>query len=162
MAQIDIKNCTIKFVDGTTPTANELIVKVGEGNLTWTEKRNILFIKDRGHLDLVREGAQVPVDVSLSFVWQFLTTMSGDTVPTPEEVLKQTGLASSWVTTDSDTCRPYAIDIVLLDVLNCGGTEDEKITLADFRYESLDHDLKAGTVSVTGKCNITSATAVRF
>lgn len=162
MAQIDIKNCTIKFVDGTAVTPNELIIKVGEGNLTWSEKRNVQFVKDRGKLDLVREGDKIPVDVSFNIVWQYLSSQTGDTVPTPEEVLKQSGLASAWVTTDADTCKPYAIDIVVIDDVTCGATQDEKITLVDFRYESVDHDLRAGTLAVTGKCNISSATAVRF
>ena len=159
MAQIDIKNCTIKFKDGGS---EELTIKVGEGNLTWSEKRNIEFVKDRGELDLVREGDKVPLDVSLNLVWEFLSTMSSDTIPTPEEVLKQTGEASAWVTTDSDTCRPYAIDIEIEHDAPCAGTDDERITLSDFRWESVDHDLKAGTLSVTGKCNVSVATVVRF
>lgn len=159
MAQIDIKNCTITFKDGGS---EELSAKVGEGNLTWTEKRNIEFVKDRGLLDGVREGDQVPVDVSLSLVWEHLSSMSSDTVPTLEEVLKQTGEASAWVTTDADACKPYAIDIEIEDVITCVGTENERITLSDFRYETIDHDLRAGVLNVTGKCNITKATVARY
>jgi hypothetical protein len=48
-AQIDLKNVTIKIVDGATP-ANELEIKIGEGNLTYSEKVNRQYIKDRGPL----------------------------------------------------------------------------------------------------------------
>ena len=39
--KIDLKDCTIYFKDGTTPTPNELELKIGSGNLTFTE-HNIL------------------------------------------------------------------------------------------------------------------------
>lgn len=159
MAQVDLKNCTITFKDGG---AEELAIKIGEGNITWTEKRNIEFIKDRGLLDSVREGNKVPLDVSFNIVWEYLSTMSTDTEPKPEECLKKTGEASAWVTTDSDACKPYAIDIEIEDVVGCSGTDDERITLSDFRYETIDHDLKAGVLNVTGKCNISLATVARF
>lgn len=158
MAQVNIKNCTIKFKDGTS---NTLTLKVGEGTLTWSEKRNIQFLKDRGLLDTVREGDKVPVEVNIDLQWVYLSSQSSDTVPTPEEVLKQTGEASAWVTSDADTCKPYAIDIEIFDDVTCGGTEDETITLSDFRYESIAHDLRAGTLKVSGKCNISEATVAR-
>lgn len=162
-AQIDLKYATLKLVDGTTPTANELEITIGEGNLTYTEAKNIEYTLDRGTLDEVREGDQVPVDVSIDFVWEYLRGSSASgAVPTVEEALKNIGNAADWVSTDSDACRPYAVDIVVTYApvpTTCG--DKEVITLPDFRYESLDHDLRAGTVSVSGKCNVTQATVVR-
>lgn len=159
-AQIDLKYAYIKIKDGAS---NELTIKIGEGNLTFNEARNIEYTLDRGVLDDVREGDQIPMDVSLDFTWEYLTsnTSSGGT-PTVEEALKRTGPAATWTSTDTDACRPYAVDIEVLyqpQPANCG--DQETITLPDFRYESLDHDLRAGTVSVSGKCNATQATAVR-
>jgi hypothetical protein len=161
-AQIDLKYAYIKIKDGSTP-ANEITVKIGEGNLTYSEKRNIEYTLDRGILDEVREGDQVPVDVKLDFVWEYITggTGSGST-PTVEDALKMTGGASDWVSTDTDECRPAACDIevtYLPQPARCG--DQEVITLADFRYEELSHDLRNGTVSVSGRCNITAATVVR-
>ena len=160
-AQIDLKNCTIMLKDGGSES---LEVKVGEGNLSYSESRNIQYTLDRGKLDEVREGDEVPVDVTLAFTWEYLraSLASSGATPSVEEALKNIGNAADWVSSDSDGCRPYAVDIEIINAPTpsfCG--DKETITLADFRYEKLDHDMKAGTVSVTGKCNVTQAAVVR-
>lgn len=164
--QIDLKDATLKMVDGTTPTANEIEIKIGEGNLTYSENRNIEYTLDRGLLDEVREGDEVPMDVSFDLVWEFIKgdTSSGGAPPTVEDVLKNIGNAASWISSDSDVCRPFAIDVVIEHVPSCGvggNVDQEIITLTDFRYETLDHDLRAGTISVSGRCNAVSASIVR-
>lgn len=162
---IDLKDVTIKLQDGATPTANYIEVKIGEGNLTYSESRNVEYILDRGRLDEVRLGDEIPVDVTLDFVWEFITgnTSTTTNLPTVEDALKQQGNAATWVSTDADACRPFALDIILENVPNCSapGQEQEVTTLSDFRYDSLDHDLRAGTVAITGRCNVTEATHVR-
>lgn len=140
-----------------------LRIKIGEGNLTFSEKRAIQYIKDRGVLDEVRLGDQEPMDVKLDMQWQNLTGSDPDTAPPePEDVLKRRGAAADWVSSDPDTCRPFAIDIVLVYVPTCPSIKGEKIVLADYRYEMIDHDSKAGTIGTTGKCNILSALVARF
>jgi hypothetical protein len=161
--QIDLKDSTFKIKDGTSPTPNEVSIKIGEGTLTFTERKNMDYTLDRGTLDEVREGDEVPMDVKFDFVWEYIkaNTSSGGT-PTIEDALKQIGNAATWVSSDADTCRPYAVD---LEVLNeptpaaCG--DKETITLPDFRYEQIDHDPRTGQISVTGKCNAKIATVVR-
>jgi len=166
-AQIDLKNTTIKLQDGTTPTPNEISIKIGEGNLTYDENREIVYTPNRGLLDEVREGDETPMDVTFDFVWEFLTGNqdSAGVPPTVEDVLKNQNNAATWVSSDSDACRPFAIDIVIEDVPSCGASaprqEQEIITLADFRYETLSHDLREATVAVSGRCNVTRATIVR-
>ena len=61
-AQIDLKHCTIRISDGAGAYID---VKIGEGNLSYTERRTIEYTLNRGLLDEVREGDQVPMDVSL-------------------------------------------------------------------------------------------------
>jgi len=159
MAQIDLKNCTISFIDGSTP-ANSIDVKIGEGTLRWSEKRNIQYTLDRGTLDEVREGDEVPVDVNLDFTWEYIT---GDgTIPSIEDALKNIGAASDWVSSDADACRPYALDIQIVNEPTPAACGDKETTLlADFRYEDISHDAKAGTCSLAGKCNVTKATSTR-
>jgi len=143
-------------------TLKEIEVKIGEGNLTYSENRNIEYILDRGNLDDVREGDQVPLDVSFDFQWEYIVGSSGSAIPTVEEALKGTGEAAAWVSTDSDACRPFAVDLEITYApvpSTCG--DQEVITFSDFRYETLDHDLREGTISCAGKCNVTTATAVR-
>lgn len=164
--QIDLKDATLKLRDGSTPTANEIEIKIGEGNLTYSENRNIEYTLDRGNLDEVREGDQVPMDVSFDLVWEFIKgdASSGGAPPSVEDALKNLGNAASWVSTDADTCRPFALDIIIEYVPSCGAgaqADQEIITLPDFRYETLDHDLRAGTISCSGRCNATQASVVR-
>jgi hypothetical protein len=145
-----------------TAAAEEIEVKIGEGNLTYTENRNIDYILDRGNLDDVREGDQAPMDVSFDFQWEYIVGVSASSTPSIEEALKGTGEAADWVSVDSDACRPYAVDIEITYApvpSTCG--DQEVITLADYRYETLEHDLREGTISSTGRCNVTKATAVR-
>jgi len=163
-AQLDIKYALFKISDGG---ANSITVKVGEGNLTWSENRNVEYTLDRGLIDEVRLGDEVPMDVSFDFTWEFITGNddSAGAPPTVEDALKNVGQAAGWVSSDPDACRPYAVDLVIEYVPNCAdgspNADQETITLPDFRYESIDHDLRAGTISVTGKSNAFSATVVR-
>jgi hypothetical protein len=159
--QIDLKDATITIQDDGG--ANSIEVKIGEGNLTYTERRNIDYTLDRGRLDEVREGDEVPMDVRLDFIWDFITGSTGSGIPTVEDALKRVGEAAAWVSTDADLCRPYAVDIVITHAPSCAASSSpqEVITLGDFRYDQLDHDLRAGSVAVTGRCNVTEATVVR-
>jgi hypothetical protein len=136
-----------------------LEVKVGEGNLTYDEKRTMEYTLDRGDLDTVREGDQVPMDVKFDIIWEFLSApgVDPDDTPTIEDALKHRGPASNWVSSSSDACEPYALDIEIEYEPPCGNVEEEIIVLPDFRQESLAHDLRAATVAATGKCNATQA-----
>lgn len=160
MAQISLKKSLMKLKDGTSPTPNSITIKFGQGNLTYSEKRTMEYLLDRGTVDEVREGDDVPVDVKFEGKWDFVTSESGDP-PTIEDCLKNVGEASDWVSSDSDACRPYALDIEVTYTPACTGVYNEVITLSDFRWENIDHDLKAGTISVSGKCNITKASSTR-
>lgn len=163
MPVIDLKKTTIKIKGGGV--GEEVEVKIGEGNLTYNERRNIEYVKDKGLLDTVREGDEEPIEVRMDFTWEYLTSDAGATTPTIEEALKREGEAADWDSTDADPCNPYAVDIEILFAPDCFGegitNEDELITLTDFRWESLEHDMRAGSVAVSGQCNVTRATIAR-
>lgn len=138
-----------------------ITVKIGAGTLTYSEKRNMEYTLDRGTLDEVREGDEVPMDVKFDFVWEYIKGGLGmSDPPSVEDALKQIGNASAWESSDADTCRPYAVNLVIEYFPLCDG-DSEIITLKDYRYEELAHDLKAGTISSTGKCNHKTADVVR-
>lgn len=160
MASITLRNAVLKIKDGTTPTANSLTVKIGDGNLTWSEKRNVEYKLNRGIVDEVRLGDDVPMDVRFDFVWDFLKSDTGEPI-TIEEAIKNIGAASGWASSDSDACRPYAVDLEFTHTPVCAGVKTEVIVLPDFRWEELAHDPKAGSVAVTGKCNATEALKTR-
>lgn len=159
---------TIVTADGI-PADNAVItfggrtleIKVGEGNLTYNEQREFEYTLDRGNLDTVRELDQQPLEVSLDFIWEFLAATGTAVVPTIEDVFKKRGPAASWTSSSSDPCEPFAVDVEIEYVPPCGGEQREIITLPDFRWESLDHNIQDASVAVSGRCNAIQATVAR-
>jgi hypothetical protein len=138
----------------------QIDIKIGEGNLTWSEKKEYVYLLDRGDLDTVKEGNEVPVELSMEFVYEHVTTGTSEDI-TPSDAIKAAGLAADWVSSATDLCEPYCVDIVVVHDVPCGTTQDETLTFADFRFESLDYDLSAATIAVSGKCNVSTVNAVR-
>lgn len=135
-------------------------VKVGEGNLTWTEAKEYEYLRERGDLDTVKEGDEQPVEMSMEFIYEYVKTSSGQTI-TPVDALKQAGEASEWVSSSSDLCEPYAVDVLAKHCVPCGTDEDEDVLFTDFRYEGLDFDVGEATIAVSGRCNVSSPTVTR-
>jgi len=135
-------------------------VKIGEGNLTYTENKEYEYLTDKGNLDTVREGNEVPMDVVMDFVYEFVRTGTSEVV-TPVDALKNIGGAAEWVSSSSDPCEPYSVDIIILHVPPCGTAQDETTTFPEFRHDTLEFDLSAATISSTGRCNATEPEIVR-
>lgn len=144
-----------------TALPHEIEVKVGEGNLQWTEKVNMIYTKDRGRLSTVKEGDEEPLEVTFDFIWEFIKADTAK-VPTIEDVLKRRGEAAAWVSAAADACEPYAVDMYIYYNTPCSTDDDEIIILEDFRHEELKHDLRAGQISCSGKCNRTEALVTRL
>ena len=138
----------------------QIDIKIGEGNLTYTEAKEYEYLLDRGVLDTVKEGDEQPLEVSLEFVYEHVTTGTAEAI-TPVDALKQKGGAEEWVSSSSDLCEPYAVNMEIEHNVSCGGTEDEITVLADFRYESLEFNFQDATISVSGRCNVSEATITR-
>lgn len=155
MAIIDIKNCVFRIEDGST---NRISIKMGEGTLSWTETINREYLMDRGIIDTVRDGDQVPLEVSFTARYEYLK--SSTATPSIEEALRQRGAASAWVNAATDVCTPYCVDLVFVHTPLCTDVI-ERVTLPDFRVEKLDHDVKAGTISFNGKCNVVAPIIAR-
>lgn len=160
MASIDFKNAVLKIKDGTSPTPNEIEVALGDGNLTYSEKRNIIYDKDRGKLGTTRLGDEEPVEVSMTARWEAITAVTGDP-PTVEDVLKKRGEAAGWVTTSTDDCEPYCVDLELTYTPLCEDEPYEVITLPFFRQTSINHDPKTAMLDISGSCNVTEAEVER-
>ena len=160
MAQIDLRNATIRISDGGT---NHIDVKIGEGTCDYNEKRQIEAVKNRGALDIVRENEDEPLEVSMNFVWEHITGYGGEI--TVEDALKRINGAAAWTSVVSGSEDPYAPYCVNIEIINnppCTATgNNETITLEEFHYQELAHSLKDATVALRGMCNRTQASAVR-
>lgn len=154
----DLKNCTIKFKAGGS---DELEINIGEGDISWSEKRDVKFELNRGLLDNVRLGDQIPMDVNIDISYVNVKASSADSDPTPVEFLKKIGLAVDFDSSDSDACQPYAVDIEVTDVEACDSVDDEIQVFPNFRFEKLSFDMKAATIKCSGKCNATGPTVSR-
>jgi len=140
-----------------------LEIKVGDGNLSYSETKNREYKLNRGKIDKVRNGDEAPVEVTTTFAWTYIKAYTSDTIPSVEDVLKNRGPAASWISTGQG-CDPFSVNLVIKNAPTaCVGETHpvETITFPEFRYEKLDHDAKAGTVNMSGKCNATEPTVVR-
>lgn len=164
-----VTNITFSPAWGTpTPADNDTItflpqevdVKIGDGNLTYTEAREYEYELDRGRLDTVREGDDQPMEITIDFVYEFVTTGTGEDI-TPVDALKRIGGASEFVSAAEDLCEPYAVDIEVDHTPDCGATEKEVTVFEDFRFDSLEFDLDEASISVTGRCNRTGPDVTR-
>ena len=144
--EVPIDDAAITFL------AQQIDIKIGDGNVTYTENTNYDYDLDRGVLDTVREGDQAPMDVNLDFVYEYITTGTGETI-TPMDAIKQKGGASNWYNSSADPCEPYAVDIEVVYTPPCGGAETETTVFPDFRADSKEVDLGEASVSVSGRCN---------
>lgn len=162
MARIDLKKTTITLRDGTPSTPNELDLHIGVGNITYDVTKQFVYVTNRGLLDTVRKGDQVPVDVKFeaTFDTYEVRAASAPTVSVAD-FLKQQGNASAFITTGADACEPYSVDIIITQDQDCAGVETEVITLTEFRYEKGTFNVKTGQISFTGKCKIITPTILR-
>jgi len=149
-----VKGDTLNFLP------QQIDIKIGEGNLTYTEAKEYEYLLDRGVLDTVKEGDEQPLEVSLEFVYEHVTTGTAEAI-TPVDALKQKGGADEWVSSSSDLCEPYAVNMEIEHNVSCGGTQDEITVLSDFRYESLEFNFQDATISVSGRCNVSEAIITR-
>ena len=142
------------YADGGVVTfqPQQIEIKIGEGDLKYTEADQYKYDLDRGELDTVRRGDDVPMDVTTNFTFDQVKSGTGETI-TPIEALKGTGAASEWVSSSADPCEPYAVDVVVEDVRPCGSAASATYTFPDFRSEKRDYDIKNANIAVSGKCN---------
>jgi hypothetical protein len=154
LTNIPEKGDTLNFLP------QQIDIKVGEGNLTYTEAKEYEYLLDRGVLDSVKEGDEQPLEASLEFVYEHVTTGTAELI-TPVDALKNKNGASEWVSSSSDLCEPYAVDVEIDHEAPCGSVQDETTLLPEFRYDSLEFNLQDATIAVAGKCNATEATITR-
>lgn len=158
MAIVNLKKAVISVIDDT----GTQILKIGDGTLTFSEKRAIEYVSDRGWLDEARLGPPEPMDVSIDCVWLVVgsasQTFDGSGTPTTvssspsyDKLFKGDPDGTPRTSIDPDTTRPYACNIQIVIPLSDGLT-DRTILLKSFRAETGDFDLSAGTMKVSGKC----------
>ncbi len=151
---------TYTGTDALTFKPQLIAIKIGDGDLKYSENSQYHYDLDRGLLDTVRDGDDVPMDVSLNFTWEYTKSGTGEVI-SPIEAVKGIGAASEWVSSDSDKCQHYAVDLIVDYVPKCAPEKEETYLFPLFRAEKRDHDFKTANVAVNGKCNVTEPVITR-
>lgn len=139
------------------------VVKLGSGNLNWDEETPIVYLDDRGKLDEVKKGDEVPLSVRLAYRWRFLQAPVSSGTPTEEDVFFFRGEAATWVSTSPDQCEFPCIDLELENDVTCGAvTKKEFLMFPMLRAEEFMHDPKPSLVTVQGKCNVVAPSPFEF
>lgn len=149
--------------DSITWLPIEVEVKIGDGNLTYTENKEYEYELDRGNLDTVKLGDDQPMDITIDFVYEFVSTGTGEPI-TVVDALKGIRGGAEFTSSSSDLCEPYAVDIeVDHNPGACVGLVEKEVTLfPDFRHDTLEFDLDEATISTTGRCNATEPVITRI
>ncbi len=131
----------------------QVYIKIGDGNLTYTEHRDYQYLLDRGLLDTVREPKDVPMDVKLDAVYEHITSGTSDNV-CPMDALKGHNSAVEWVSSAPDACEPYCVDVLVDYNPPCAPVNRETTVFPMFRAETREINYNTAVISLTGKCNV--------
>jgi hypothetical protein len=140
--------------------SQQINVKIGEGNLTYTEHRDYQYLLDRGLLDTVREPKDVPMDVKLDAVYEHITSGTSEAV-CPMDALKGHNSAVEWVSSSPDQCEPYCIDVLVEYDPPCAEVNRETTVFPMFRAETREMNYSAATIVLSGKCMAKEPTVYR-
>ena len=157
--RIQLRDCTLYIRDGATPTPHQVEVKLGDGEAKWTKSRDMKYDKDRGRLDSVRQGDDIPLEFEMNATWEHVRTGTDEAI-TPTDALDQVGGAAAWVSTGS-ACEPYAVDVMIVHAPDCASAQTETYLFPDFRYEKEAFDIKNASIAMSGKCDVTEPTISR-
>lgn len=158
--QFDFKQAVLVVKDGTG-TPNTHTVVFGEGTFSWTRTRAIKFTPNRGVISTgtVRTDDEVPMEVSISALLNFMIKDSSETITLYEILFGENG-ASAYVSTGDD-CEPYAVNLEFTWTPVCvATTKAEKLVFPKFMVEKCTPDMK-GIISFNGKCKATKPTITR-
>jgi len=147
MPRIRLKDTTVTIA----ASGGSIAVKVADGGISWTLARNLEYEMNRGAIDSVVEGDDIPVAVEMSFVYEYILA-SGGAVPTPAEAITKTGAAASWVSIGANPCEPYAVNITVLSNSGCSLLAKMTTVFTEFRWDSIDFDLASSSLAVRGRC----------
>ncbi len=130
----------------------ELVIKIGDGDLRYTERDEFSYDLDRGELDTVRQANDVPMEVVTNFVYEHITSGTNEDLA-PMDAIKRRGSASEWVSAAADACEPYAVDLLVVHTAPCGTAENEYTLFPDFRSEQREVNFGESNIQITGRCN---------
>jgi len=161
-----IRNLThglLKIKGGNTTEL--LTVPIQKGDVRFGVKRPAKVIMNRGKVDSLAQGFEVPMEVRFSVEfeeWTGRTLSAPNNTPSVPDALRQKGNAASWHSVQ--TCGPYVVDLIFVLSNPCSsGDQNETLTFPSFHADSVEfaEGEDTDTLEVMGICNALEPTAVR-
>jgi hypothetical protein len=147
--------------DVVTFLPQRVFIKVGDdGAIDWTENFEPIFDSDRGEPDGVRAGLAVPMDVNLTFVYDWLRASSGQAIK-PYEAIHRIGGAAGWHNAADDPCEPYCVDFFVIDTPPCGSEDTEVYVFESFYPTSINPSFGDAQVTMSARCPASRPTITR-
>lgn len=167
----DLSDATVQILGGGG--GESITVPIGEGNLTYSVQRTREFKLDRGNLDQVRNGDDVPMNVTIDGNYDYITGDGAEV--TILEALENEEFDGSdfvdlgWTSADTRSgheCDPFCVNIVVTfdPTTRCAGLVGNPVETLTFRYfyfTNVSFDSNAGTLNITGDCNSRKPEGVR-
>lgn len=156
MAVRNLTHGTLKIKDGTSPTPNELVIPIMEGNLSFEEKHEAHVIKNRGRLEELSQGSEEAIMIDFDFTFERWEGKPSSGIPSVPDALMLRGEASGWTTTNPNKInspKTTTLEFTIADVEGTGGGYNEVLTFALFSVDSFPfkEGQDANKVSVKGK-----------
>ena len=137
--------------------SNVYEVVLEDGDLSFTETQNVIEVMDRGSLDHVRKGDDVPVSLSFTAKYVQLRDAAADTL---YDVLKKTGNAASWATTGGAGEDVHLLTLTFIIRTPVSAGNDEYISFTRMYHTALTiaEGSEFNTISFTGQASIVAPT----
>ena len=142
-----LRDGTIKIYDGGS---NVVTVDLEDGDFSWSEKRPINVVMDRGAISHARKANEEYSDVSFSAKLQTLSTHAATTV---YDALTKTGGAAAWVSAaPAGSAYAVKLEFSTLDP-DTGTAADDLIYFSPMWIENIDmsEGEESGVLSFSGR-----------
>lgn len=167
-AALFLKTCTEITVSSFTDHTERdvwLLIKFGEGNLSWNMNREIQYERDRDKLDDVNSGPEQPLEVTFEGKATFVLSASEEPHTIHEitsgynfetGVMQFAGTPEPWLAKYG--CPPYACELEYHQIpqLECPtiDADGEAMLFRYFRASSVGWDQSSKRVSIRGNCDV--------
>lgn len=133
---------------------NSITLTIEEGDLSVTETRNVNVIMDRGGMQGVRKGDDVPIEWSLSLKFTEAIKQTAASDPSVREAVLGVGAAAAWVSTTNNQSDVFTFDLDWTVTTPKAADSDERVSLEDAWIESvaISEDAEANKIELSGKC----------
>jgi hypothetical protein len=156
-SSIDLRNCELKFVDGTSPTPKEMTFVFDEGEMTVGIRQEYIYRKNRGKLagGSVKEGDEQPMEISISGRFTGFSSTADSLAGMSALQFLRGGTGTQVIASTGPACDAFCVDLELTESFpdGCDPGYDAEVSVYErFYVENIDVNYVNGQFTATGKC----------